>query len=71
MEHSLCIKKYYLTYCKASKSNILRNISVASRKNHVSDDFFKMGFMPYFLSSNSPLSSSRDRNYESAFAVLN
>ena len=36
-------------------------ISVASRKNQLSDEFFKIGFMPYFLSLNSPLSRYRDR----------
>ena len=47
------------------------NKSVASRKNHVSDMFFNIGFMSYFLSSNSPLSSNRDRNYVSALVALN
>ena len=49
----------------------LRTISVASRKNQLSDEFFKIGFMPYFLSLNSPLSRYRDRNSKSALAFLN
>ena len=44
----------------------VENFVVASR-----NEFFKIGFMPYFLSSNSPLSNKRDRNYESALVVLN
>ena len=44
---------------------------MASRKNQLSDAFFKIGFMPYFLSSNSPLSRYLDRNYERALASLN
>ena len=46
-------------------------ISVASRKNQLSDEFFKIGFMPYFLSLNSPVSRYRDRNSKSALAFLN
>ena len=45
--------------------------SVASRKNQLSDAIFKIGFMPYFLSSKIPLSRYRDRNSESALAFLN
>ena len=45
--------------------------SVASRKNQLSDEFFKIGFMPYFLSLNSSLSRYRDRNSKSALAFLN
>ena len=45
--------------------------SVASRKNQLSDEFFKIGFMLYFLSLNSPLSRYRDRNSKSALAFLN
>ena len=48
-----------------------KNISVASRKNQLSDEFFKIGFMPYFLFLNSPLSRYRDRNSKSALAFLN
>ena len=44
---------------------------MASRRNDLSDVFFKIGFMPYFSSSNSPLSSNRDRNYESTLVVFN
>ena len=54
----------YAAYCKMI-------ISVASRKNQLSDEFFKIGFMPYFLSLNSPLSRYRDRNSKSALAFLN
>ena len=46
-------------------------ISVASQKNQLSDEFFKIGFMPYFLSLNSSLSRYRDRNSKSALAFLN
>ena len=44
---------------------------MASRKNQVSDMFFKIGFMSYSLFSNSPLSRNRGRNYERAYVVLN
>ena len=47
------------------------SISAASRKNQLSDEFFKIGFMPYFLSLNSPLSRYRDRNSRSALAFSN
>ena len=46
-------------------------ISVASRKNQLSDEFFNIGFMPYYLSLNSPLSRYRDRNSKNALAFLN
>ena len=46
-------------------------VSVASRKNQLSDEFFKIGFMPYFLSLNSPLSRYRDGNSKSALAFFN
>ena len=49
----------------------LANNSVASWKNQLSNEFFKIGFMPYFLSLNSPLSRYRDRNSKSALAFLN
>ena len=45
--------------------------SLASRKNQLSDEFFKTGFMHYFLSLNGPLSRYRDRNSKSALAFLN
>ena len=48
----------------------IKIIYVASRKNDFSDVFFKIGFMPYFLPSNSPLSRYRDRNSESALVFL-
>ena len=53
------------------KSNFKNIISMASRKNQLSDEFFKIGFMPYFLSLNSSLSRCRDRNSKSALAFLN
>ena len=40
----------------------LKIISVAFRKNHISDMFVKIGFIPYFLSSNSPLSRNHGKN---------
>ena len=54
-----------------SKRYFLQIKSVASRKNQLSDEFYKIGFMPYFLSLNSPLSRYRDRNSKSALAFLN
>ena len=51
--------------------NYILYISVASWKNQLSDEFFKIGFMPYFLSLNSPLSRYRDRNSKSALTFLN
>ena len=51
-------------------SRLYKYISVASRKNQLSDEFCKIGFMPYFLSLNSLLSRYRDRNSKSALAFL-
>ena len=56
---------------KKNQNYVILNKSVASRKNQLSNEYFKLGFMPYFLSSNSPISRYRDRNSKSALAFLN
>ena len=53
------------------RSSTSKNPTVTSRKNQLSDELLKIGFMPYFLSLNSPLSRYRDRNYKSALVLLN
>ena len=53
---------YYAVFSEICiDADVKAKISVTSRKNDLSDVFFKIGFMPYFLSSNSPLSSNYDR----------